>query len=38
MNLVDHSLRQIAITIRERRAGRRMTRGDLAAHTGTSLS
>ncbi len=38
MNLVDQSLRQIGIAIRERRAVRRMTLGDLAAHTGMSLS
>lgn len=38
MNLVDNSLRQIGIAIRERRAARQMTLGELAGHTGMSLS
>lgn len=38
MNLIDQSLRQIGIAIRDRRAARRMTLGDLAGETGMSLS
>lgn len=38
MNLVDQSLRRIGIAIRDRRATRRMTLGDLAERSGLSLS
>lgn len=38
MNIVDHSLRQIGLAIRDRRASRRMTLGELAGQTGMSLS
>lgn len=38
MNLVDQSLRRIGIAIRDRRAARRMTLGDLAGRSGLSLS
>lgn len=38
MDLVDQSLRRIGIAIRDRRAARRMTLGDLAERSGLSLS
>jgi len=38
MNLVDQSLRSIGIAIRDRRAARRLTLGDLAERSGLSLS
>lgn len=38
MNLVDQSLRRIGIAIRDRRAARRLTLGDLAQRSGLSLS
>ena len=38
MNLINNSLRQIGISIRERRAARQMTLAELAGQTGMSLS